>query len=363
MSPFCPLVLLSCIGVGLASFNCLNPGYNCKQNGACDYFGRCKCPPGFQGYDCGLDSSTISSSADCRATCLNKGICYSNTLCYCTEDFVGSQCEIPVLSAECGMSSMTVRSFQPPAFQGEMYLKQSMFGCQLREMVTDVPGVRMFELAIPHRAISPCSLTKTKNNETGDTIFEVDVATAHHKGLFSMSDTVHQVKCVYEARRIGEKPVDVTKDKNPFKISLRNDNDQLFQQVPRGDIYFFTVEGSGKFPDSRGTRVSYLEAYGVDQQTGMVKSVKLIENECPVRSTINNFGISISNEERSQHGVFIGRAKVESFPVIDGEPLRLDYRAKICKNQCPQAHCNSPQPLQMPQNTPFKHVVNPIEIV
>lgn len=57
---------------------------------------------------------------------------------------------------------------------------------------------------------------------------------------------------------------------------------------------------------------------------------------CPVRSTINNFGISISNEERSQHGVFIGRAKVESFPVIDGEPLRLDYRAKICKNQCPQ---------------------------
>lgn len=42
--------------------------------------------------------------------------------------------------------------------------------------------------------------------------------------------------------------MDVTKDKNPFKISLRNDNDQLFQQVPRGDIYFFTVEGSGKFP-------------------------------------------------------------------------------------------------------------------
>lgn len=42
--------------LGLASFNCLNPGYDCKNNGLCDYFGRCKCPPGYQGYDCGLDS-------------------------------------------------------------------------------------------------------------------------------------------------------------------------------------------------------------------------------------------------------------------------------------------------------------------
>lgn len=29
----------------------------------------------------------------------------------------------------------------------------------------------------------------------------------------------------------------------------------------------------------KGTRLSYLEAYSVDQQTGNVKSVKLIEDE------------------------------------------------------------------------------------
>ena len=33
------------------------------------------------------------------------------------------------------------------------------------------------------------------------------------------------------------------------------------------------------FLDMKGTRLSYLEAYAVDQQTGMVKSIKLIENE------------------------------------------------------------------------------------
>lgn len=40
--------------------------------------------------------ATISSSANCRAKCLNKGICHSNTVCYCTDDFIGAQCEIPV---------------------------------------------------------------------------------------------------------------------------------------------------------------------------------------------------------------------------------------------------------------------------
>lgn len=38
--------------------------------------------------------------------------------------------------------------------------------------------------------------------KTGDIVYEVDVATAHTKGFFSMSDTVHNVKCVYQARYI-----------------------------------------------------------------------------------------------------------------------------------------------------------------
>nr|XP_022286542.1 EGF-like domain-containing protein 2 isoform X1 [Crassostrea virginica] len=363
MSPLYSFVLLSLIGAGFGSFNCLNPGYDCKNRGLCDYFGRCKCAQGFQGYDCGLDSSTISSSANCRAKCLNKGICHSNTVCYCTDDFIGAQCEIPVLSAKCGLDTMKVQGYQPLTFRGDMYLKQSMFGCQLREMVSDIPGMRLFELEIPHRAITPCALTKTQNNETGDTIYEVEIATAHNKGFFSMSDTVHTVKCVYESRRMGENPVDVTQAMNPFKVSLLNDNNEPAQQIQRGDPYFFNVETSGKFPDMKGTRLSYLEAYAVDQQTGMVKSIKLIENECPVRSTITGYGVSISNEEYSRAGFFIGRGKIESFNVIDQEPIRLDYRAKICTGQCRQAVCNSPSPVRIPPETPFKHLMAPVDIV
>lgn len=96
-----------------------------------------------------------------------------------------------------------------------------------------------------------------------------------------MSDTVHSVNCVYEARyvqyvfhlmhvggfyawivnhgiykqnafyiyrRIGENPVDVTKVMNPFKVTLMNDNNEPLRQVQRGDPYFFNVESSGKFP-------------------------------------------------------------------------------------------------------------------
>ena len=70
-----------------------------------------------------------------------------------------------IVSAKCGLDTMKVQGYQPLTFRGDMYLKQSMFGCQLREMVSDIPGMRLFELEIPHRAITPCALTKTQNNE------------------------------------------------------------------------------------------------------------------------------------------------------------------------------------------------------
>lgn len=61
-------------------------------------------------------------------------------------------------------------------------------------------------------------------------------------------------------------------------------------------------------------------------------------NRCPVRSTITGYGVSISNEENSRAGYFIGRGKIESFNILDQEPIRLDYRAKICTGQCKQVH-------------------------
>lgn len=70
-----------------------------------------------------------------------------------------------LVSAECGMSSMKIRAYRPLNFNGEMFLKQSMFGCKLTEMFTNVPGYKMYELDIPLQAISPCTLKKTENPE------------------------------------------------------------------------------------------------------------------------------------------------------------------------------------------------------
>lgn len=33
----------------------MNIGYDCKNGGVCDYFGRCKCFLGYIEVDCGLD--------------------------------------------------------------------------------------------------------------------------------------------------------------------------------------------------------------------------------------------------------------------------------------------------------------------
>lgn len=63
------------------------------------------------------------------------------------------------------MTSMKIRAYRPLNFNGEMFLKQSMFGCKLTEMFTNVAGYKMYELDIPLQSISPCSLKKTENPE------------------------------------------------------------------------------------------------------------------------------------------------------------------------------------------------------
>ncbi|XP_048779898.1 EGF-like domain-containing protein 2 [Ostrea edulis] len=362
MSPFLPLILLSVVGYGLG-YNCLNTGYDCKNGGACDYFGRCKCPPGFKEYDCGLDSATVTPLSERRATCLNKGVCFNGISCFCPEDYIGTKCEVPVLSAECGMSSMKIKAYRPVNFNGEMFLKQSMFGCKLREMFTNIPGYKMYELEVPHLAISPCALRKTENAETGDTTYEVEVATAHTKGLFSMSDTVHSVKCVYEARRIGENPVDVTKDMNPVSIKVVDSNERPLMQVPRNDAFYVLAESTEKFPEATGARVRYLEAYSLDRQTNQVKSIKLIEDECPIESAVGLLGFTPSNVPFELNMKWLGRVEMKGFFLVDGEPLYLDYRVKLCRRKCYEKSCNSPGPIQIPASAPFKDVINPIEVV
>ncbi|XP_052680351.1 EGF-like domain-containing protein 2 [Crassostrea angulata] len=362
MSPLFPLLLLSYVSYGL-SYNCLNTGYDCKNGGACDYFGRCKCPPGYTEVDCGLDTASITPAGACRAACLNKGICFNGISCYCPEDYIGTKCEVPVLSAECGMSSMKIRAYRPLNFNGEMFLKQSMFGCKLTEMFTNVPGYKMYELDIPLEAIAPCSLKRTENPETGDTTYEVEVATAHTKGLFSMSDTVHSVQCVYEARRMGENPVDVTAAMNPLTVKVVDSNERPLQQVQRNDAFYILAESNGKFPDTTGARIRYLEAYSLDRQTNEVKSIKLIEDECPIEAAVSLLGFTPSNVPFELNGKWLGRVEMKGFFLVDGEPLLIDYRAKLCRSKCYEKSCNSPPPLTIPKTAPFKDLITPIEVV
>ncbi|XP_022301506.1 EGF-like domain-containing protein 2 [Crassostrea virginica] len=362
MSAISLLVFLACVSYGLG-YNCLNTGYDCKNGGACDYFGRCKCPPGFGEVDCGLDTASITPAASCRASCLNNGICFNGISCYCPEDYMGTKCEVPVLNAECGMTSMKIRAYRPLNFNGEMFLKQSMFGCKLTEMFTNVAGYKMYELDIPLQSISPCSLKKTENPETGDIVYEVDVATAHTKGFFSMSDTVHNVKCVYQARRLGENPVDVTQQMNPVSLKVVDSNERPLQQVARNDAFYILAESTGKIPNANGARIRYLEAYSLDRQTNEVKSIKLIEDECPIESAVSLLGFTPSNVPFELNGKWLGRVEMKGFLLVDGEPLFIDYRAKLCRSKCYEKSCNSPPPLTIPKTAPFKDLVNPIEVV
>lgn len=46
----------------------MNTGYDCKNGGACDYFGRCKCPPGYTEVDCGLDTGKMEARENMDVT-------------------------------------------------------------------------------------------------------------------------------------------------------------------------------------------------------------------------------------------------------------------------------------------------------
>lgn len=65
-------------------------------------------------------------------------------------------------------------------------------------------------------------------------------------------------------RRLGENPVDVTQQMNPFNLKVVDSNERPLQQVARNNAFYILAESTGKIP-SKYAYMLLLWGRGVDR--------------------------------------------------------------------------------------------------
>ncbi|XP_045209749.2 EGF-like domain-containing protein 2 isoform X2 [Mercenaria mercenaria] len=112
------------------TFDCHRIRNSCKNGGTCGDSKTCKCPVGFEGYDCNfLNSSELCGTGpNITDPCLNGGICYKDStnnsvaLCYCKYGYRGDTCEEEIVDITCeGVTAEYSLSF-PIDFVGKVVL-------------------------------------------------------------------------------------------------------------------------------------------------------------------------------------------------------------------------------------------------
>nr|P86954.1 RecName: Full=EGF-like domain-containing protein 2; Flags: Precursor [Pinctada maxima] len=350
------LFLLSTFAsLALCSFYCKNPGYPCLNGGTCLYNGECNCTSGFRGFNCGLDSSTISAA--CTVECHNKGICFNGDKCYCTKDYMGPTCQQAYDFADCNKSSMKIKAYRPTEFNGEIFLMQSMFGCKLTEVTSTIPGYKQYELDVPHDSTGPCKLKKTIDATTGDVHFEVNVSTIHHAGQFGMYDGLKTVSCHYSSRDQAIVK-DVTNHELLVSVTTSDGNTQNIQEIQTNDVIHLTFNPVNLPGGYKGVKILDLEMYSV--QWNEVNSILLLKDQCMTQKA-DELGYSVSNEVDG----YSGRAILKAIPLFENvqASVYFNYRLRFCRNRCKIKSCPSQSPKPMPMGEIFKHQGQGIRIV
>lgn len=55
---------------------------------------------------------------------------------------------------------------------------------------------------------------------------------------------------------------------------------------------------------------------------------------CPIEAAVSLLGFTPSNVPFELNGKWLGRVEMKGFFLVDGEPLLIDYRAKLCRSKC-----------------------------
>jgi hypothetical protein len=98
----------------------------CYNNGTCEAPDKCRCAPGWRGYDCSIPI--------CRQTCHHNGNCTLPDTCTCEKGWTGFDCSIAICAQECNNNGQcvapdTCRCIQwPSAFKdGRLYGGRPLF--------------------------------------------------------------------------------------------------------------------------------------------------------------------------------------------------------------------------------------------
>ncbi|XP_046570069.1 uncharacterized protein LOC124278399 [Haliotis rubra] len=98
---------------------CLNNG-TCNNDGCLPYTGFCNCTSGFEGVNCGIETSTKTTK--CSPACVN-GTCVDGT-CICDPGFAGDICDKPAYFHQCNPAnfSVCITPLSVNTFGGDIYV-------------------------------------------------------------------------------------------------------------------------------------------------------------------------------------------------------------------------------------------------
>ncbi|XP_062585966.1 EGF-like domain-containing protein 2 [Saccostrea cucullata] len=233
----------------------------CLNGGTCNSdTGVCACPEGFEGYNCGLETALICP-ADNDANCRNGGTCYNTDQCFCTEDYIGAQCETPISSMECRGEGTDITVMVPDGFRGEIYSQRDGSDddmvpeeCKFTPEAARPDNYIPYTFTIPFDRTSPCinaALNETIN-ENGDSVFSSVIVKTYSTMFITDYDEQLTFVCIHSTNNytLGTRldQVDLDKSRNlqtdkkdgdysPVRMNVLNEDDtNLTGQVNVGDV-------------------------------------------------------------------------------------------------------------------------------
>ncbi|XP_061181554.1 EGF-like domain-containing protein 2 [Saccostrea echinata] len=250
------------VNIVFAKWHCRNRlTGGCLNGGTCDSdSGVCTCPPGFEGYNCGLETALIcpdDNAADCR----NGGTCYNTDQCFCTADYIGAQCETPISSMECRGEGTDITVIVPNGFRGEIYSQRDGSNddvvpeeCKFTATAARPDNYIPYTFTIPFDRTSPC-INATLNetvNENGDSVFSSVIVKTYSTMFITDYDEQLTFVCIHSTSNytLGTRldQVDLDKSRNlqtdkkdgdysPVRMNVLNEDDtNLTGQVNVGDV-------------------------------------------------------------------------------------------------------------------------------
>ncbi|XP_046358760.1 EGF-like domain-containing protein 2 [Haliotis rufescens] len=337
-----------------ASFDCRRRGQRCENGGTCSKnAANCTCAPGFDGYDCSINSSQIDGDSCNTTSCENGGTCIStgvnDTSCVCAPEYYGESCSLKRYQVDCKSGSLLVGVHPFGNFSGYIYEENNRDTCQFEPVSTSGNGNKGWEgyardvnnnddkcgnISAVFDQPPPANSTDISNSTT--TSYTRIIYIVYEKTFMTSLDEVLNFTCIFNTKSvvIGKKADSVSldvKDMNqvtreaqlsPVKFEITGDNDDA-KNVRLGEklTLTFTID-STSFDGAR------LESCVFNDTMENGDNLTVVEESCVQEDAVPILSDQIMMKD--DNVTITITMVIRVFKFVSSDKLGIDCKVKAC---------------------------------